>query len=406
MTAPRVAGKRRRGIKIALGVGGVLALGVFPNVREALGASTYMLVFLYFVFFWTVQATSWNIFSGYAGYLNFGQNAFYGIGVYTTALLVEHWGVPLLAVLPLAAATGFIASILAGLLVFRLRTLEGEIFALFTLALGLGLGLVVSNVGAIDGGQGIVLPDISYPEWLGSTNEMLYRVGLVLAVIAILVARYVQRSRMGYGLAAIRDDEHVARTLGVPTFRYKLAAFGIGGALAAASGALQAVLISFVTPASAFGPEVPMFVILMSFIGGRRHWMGPVIGAVLIFTLSDRLTNVGLAEANNLIIGILLIVVVVGLRSGIVDQLMVRWRAAAIAAAIPLVALVTLGRASDVIGLMLWAMLGALAILLVPQSVYVRYVRRGVVPAAEPAAGRGSPEERLEALAAKDGRHD
>ena len=97
---------------------------------------------------------------------------------------------------------------------------------------------------------------------------------------------------------------------------------------------------------------------------------------------------------------------VVGLRSGIVDQLMVRWRAAAIAAAIPLVVLVTLGRASDVIGLMLWAMLGALAILLVPQSVYVRYVRRGVAPAAEPAAGRGSPEERLEAFAAKDGRHD
>jgi branched-chain amino acid transport system permease protein len=355
----------------ALVVIGVAALAVFPLVREAIGASTYMLVFLYFIFFWVTQATSWNIFSGYAGYLNFGQNAFYGIGVYCTALLIEHWETPLLVILPLAAVAGCVASVLAGLLVFRLRALEGEIFVLFTLALGLGLGLVASNVSAIDGGQGIVLPDVSYPEWLGSTNEMLYTLGLALAVVAVLTARTIQRSRMGYGLAGIRDDEPVARTLGVPVFRYKLTAFGIGGALSATSGALQAVLISFITPTAAFGPQVPMFVILMSFIGGRRRWAGPVVGALLISTLSDRLTSVGLTEASNLVIGVLLIAVVVGLRSGIVDRLVERWRVAVVAAAVVVVALVAMGRVG-VIGLLLGAMLGALAPLLLPTSLIHR----------------------------------
>ena len=408
MTATSVAAApvRRRGIRpsFALGVVAIAALVLFPVVREALGASTYLLVYLYFVFFWVTQATSWNIFSGYGGYLNFGQNAFYGIGVYATALLVEHQGTPLLVILPVAAVAGFLASVLAGLLVFRLRTLEGEIFALFTLALGLGLGLVASNVNAIDGGRGIVLPDVSYPAWLGSTNEMLYFLGLLLAVISIVVAYVIQRSRIGYGLAAIRDDEPVAETLGVPAFRYKLTAFGIGGALAAASGALQAVLISFITPAAAFGPEVPMFVILMSFIGGRRRWMGPVIGAILIYTLSDRLTSVGLAEANNMIVGALLVLVVVSLRSGMVDQLVARPVPALIAAAVPVTVMVITGHYSDVIALLLAAMLGALALLLVPDKAYARLRSRrtGAARALEPDAGRGEPLPRVEASSETD----
>ena len=384
----------------------VASLAVFPAVRESLGASTYLLVFLYFAFFWVTQATSWNIFSGYAGYLNFGQNAFYGIGVYSTGLLVQHWDLPLLLILPLAALAGFVASVLAGLLVFRLRALEGEIFALFTLALGLGLGLVASNVKAIDGGQGIVLPDVSYPSWLGSVNEMLYTLGLALAVISVLIAWAIGRSRMGYGLAGIRDDEHVAQTLGVPTFRYKLIAFGIGGALAAASGALQAVLISFITPAAAFGPQVPMFVILMSFIGGRRRWMGPVIGAVLISTLSDRLTNVGMAEASNLIIGALLVLVVVSLRSGIVDQLIARRLPALVAAVLSVVTMVATG-SSDVIGLFLAGMLGALVVLLLPANVYGRLSsRRRAAVQLRIGAGvvdRAGDESRAADIAAKDG---
>lgn len=394
-----------RGIRTVLVAAGLVALGIFPFVREDIGASSYMLVFLYFIFFWVTQATSWNIFSGYAGYLNFGQNAFYGIGVYCTALLIEHRDTALLIVLPLAAVAGAVASILAGLLVFRLRSLEGEIFALFTLALGLGLGLVASNVSAIDGGQGIVLPDVSYPEWLGSTNEMLYTLAFVLAVVAVVAARVIQRSRMGYGLAGIRDDERVARTLGVPVFRYKITAFAIGGALAAASGALQAVLISFITPTAAFGPQVPMFVILMSFIGGRRHWAGPVAGAVLISTLSDRLTSVGLTEASNLVIGALLIAVVVGLRSGIVDRLVTRWRVALAAAAVVVVVLVALGRAG-VIGLLLGAMLGGLVPLLVPEAIYTRYAtrrRRTSDTPDEGAAGQGSGDRTSHALITKGG---
>ncbi len=301
-----------------------VALLLLPTVQGITGFPLYNLIFLYLVFFWITQATSWNILSGYSGYFSFGQAAFYGGGMYTTTILGSRYDWDLLPTLPVAALVGAGIAFLTGLLVFRLRKLSGEIFALFTLAVALGIGALVQNWRVLDGGRGIVLGQLDYPDLLGDTTEMLYYLGLTLAVIALLAAYVVQRSRFGAGLFAIRDDEKVAEAIGVPTFRYKMLIFTVSGALAAASGGLHAVQVGFISTDVGFGLRVAVFVILMSVVGGRRHWFGPLLGAVLIQTVTDRMAGAGYAEANQIVLAAVLIAATLFLRGGISARLVER----------------------------------------------------------------------------------
>lgn len=308
----------------ALWVGAFLLMLALPRLQVAFGFPLYNLIFLYLVFFWVTQATSWNILSGYSGYFSFGQGAFYGAGMYTTTILASRHDWSLLPTLPAAALVGGAIAALTGLLVFRLRKLSGEIFALFTLAVALGLGALVNNWGAIDGGRGLLIGRPSYPEWLGDTTQMLYHLGLVLAFIALLTAYVIQHSRFGAGLFAIRDDERVAEAIGVPAFRSKMLVFTLSGMLAAASGGLHAVQVGFIAPTSTFTLRIPVFVILMSVVGGRRHWFGPLLGAVLIHTVTDRMAGAGHAEANQIVLATVLIAATLFLRGGISSRLVER----------------------------------------------------------------------------------
>lgn len=314
----------RRAVTPLLWAAVVVSLFAVPTLQEAYDFPLYNLIFLYFLFFWVTQATSWNVFSGYSGYFSFGQGAFYGAGLYVTANLAGRQGFSLLPALPIAGLVGGLIAVLTGLVVFRLRRLSGEIFALFTLAVALGFGGLANNLSIIDGGRGIPLGSVDFPDWLGSTTAMLYYLGLVLAVASVVLAAAIQRSRLGFGLFAIRDDERVAEAIGVPTFRYKVGIFALTGAIASVSGALHAVQVNFISPGTAFGIEVPLFVILMSVVGGRRHWAGPVLGAVLIYTVSDRLTGAGLAELSQILLAVVLIAATLFLRAGIVTRLLER----------------------------------------------------------------------------------
>lgn len=309
---------------IAIWLGVYVAMLFVPTLQGQFGFPLYNLIFLYLIFFWITQATSWNILSGYSGYFSFGQSAFYGGGMYTTAILGSRYGWDLLPTLPAAAIVGGLIAALTGLLVFRLRKLSGEIFALFTLAVALGIGALVNNWGALDGGRGIVLGRIDYPGFLGDTTQMLYYLGLTLALVAVLVAYTIQHTRFGAGLFAIHDDEKVAEAVGVPTFRYKMLVFTISGMLAATSGALHAVQVGFISPEVGFGLRIPVFVILMSVVGGRRHWFGPALGAVLIYTVTDRMAGAGYSEANQIVLAAVLIAATLFLRGGISSRLMER----------------------------------------------------------------------------------
>ena len=308
---------------------GFLALGValyfFPLLKDPLDYPNFLLIFMYLGFFWIAQATSWNILTGYSGYFSFGQGAFYGIGVYATAALSTRYGFNYIVSLPIAGFCAMALGLVIGLVVFRLRQLEGELFALLTLAVAFVVASVVSNTDFIDGGQGLRIGRVEYPDFLGNFPEMMYRLGLMVALFSVFVAYVIYHSRLGRGLFAIRDDESVAEGLGVPTFRYKMIAFAISTFLAGFSGGLHAVQLGYVEVAGVFNLTVPLFVILMSILGGRRFWVGPIIGAMVIHTLNDAFSNTDIQFINEVVIGGLLIVMILFVPEGIYDRLRHRW---------------------------------------------------------------------------------
>lgn len=352
-----------------------LVMLLMPSLQRMFGFALYNLIFLYLVFFWVTQATSWNIFSGYSGYFSFGQAAFYGSGMYATAILVTRHDWDLLPTLPVAALVGGVIAAAMGVLTFRMRKLSGEIFALFTLAMSLGLGALANNWMAIDGGRGISLGTVNYPDVLGSVTEMLYYLGLLVALSAVLAAYAIQHSRFGAGLFAIRDDEKVAEAIGVPTFRYKLALFAVTGTISGLSGGLHAVQVNFISPQSAYGLRVPIFVILMSVVGGRRHWSGPVIGAVLIYTITDRLVGAGHAELNQVMLAVVLIAATLFLRGGITQRLMQNPRPTVIVFGLVFLGAMVLGGQSAITSGAI-AMIVAMVMLFIPD----RYLHRRKPP--------------------------
>lgn len=338
----------------------------FPNLQEALGWPVFYLLFAYTVFFWVAQASSWNLFTGFSGYFSFGQGAFYGVGVYAVGVLAVKQGWPFLPSLVAGAVLAALLGVFIGVVVFRLRRLRGEIFALMTLAVAFVMGAVARVSTTIDGGQGIPLSNIEVPESLGSFPVMTFRLGLIVAVLAVVCAQLVQNSRLGWGLFSIRDDEDVAETLGVPTFRFKMVALGISTFLAGLSGAVHALQISYVTIEEVFNIRVPLMVILMSILGGMRHWMGPVLGALVVHTLSDRLNSAGLQEVSDFIIGGLLILMIVVVKEGLYLRIHRRpWRALAGAAAGLLLAVV-IGATDSAVTMLVYVLVGGVLVAMVP----------------------------------------
>jgi branched-chain amino acid transport system permease protein len=216
---------------------------------------------------------------------------------------------------------------------------------------------------------------------------MLYYLGLTLATIAVLVAYLIQHSRFGAGLFAIHDDEKVAEAVGVPTFRYKMLVFVVSGMLAATAGALHAVQVGFISPAGTFGLRIPVFVILMSVVGGRRHWFGPLLGAVLIHTVTDRMAGAGYAEANQIVLAAVLIAATLFLRGGISARLVERPLPPVLTFVVTFGATFLLG--SPAITAAAWAIGAALIVLFIPDRFLPVKRRRGGTPSRGPHDGGG-----------------
>lgn len=356
---------RRTRVLIGFGVTALL-LAVIPPIVEATDAPGFYLTFLFTAFFWISQASSWNILTGYSGYFSFGQGAWFGIGVYVTGILASKQGWPFLAALPVAAVAALLFGLLLGVIVFRLRRLGGEIFALTTLAVAFVLAALARLFPVIDGGRGIFMTGVPLPEFLGDFRSSMYYMTMVVALLTVLAAFWIYESRIGWGLFAIRDDESVAHGLGVPTFRYKMFALGTNAFFSGLMGGVWSVQIGFVTVEDVFNIRVPLFVILMAVLGGLKHWMGPVVGAVIIFTLTDRLNSAGLEDVNQVIIGALLIVLVLAVREGIYLRLRLRWKLAVPLFAVVMVGLPVAGFTDSLVWAFSYASLAALVIALWP----------------------------------------
>jgi branched-chain amino acid transport system permease protein len=313
----------RPGGRVALGLA---AAGLGLGGLAVAGLPAFYESFLYLIFSWIALATSWAILSGYAGYFSFGHGAFFGAGMYTTATLTTALAMPFL---PTLLAAGGLAALLGagiGAVVFRVKRLRGELFALLTLAITFVLATIVLNT-RIDGGPGVYLSAVPMPGPLASPTGTLYLLGLALALVTVGAAWAIAHSRLGLGLYAIHDDEDVAEVEGVPTFRYKLAAFALSAGIAGVAGGIHAMYVSYVTVGETFSITVPLYVVLMSVLGGARHWLGPAVGATLIGASLFLFTGGQQAILGRAVVALALILVILVLPEGVVPALLRRWRA-------------------------------------------------------------------------------
>ncbi|MBB3177142.1 ABC transporter permease subunit [Variovorax sp. Sphag1AA] len=313
-TTPRAAGRFTKRTPLA-----ILAAGVALAFIPQLGLPAFYDSLLYLVLHWVVLATSWNILSGYSGYFSFGHGAFFGTGIYTSANLMARYDWPFLWTLPVAALMAALVGVALGAIVFRVKGVRGELFALLTLAITLVIGTIVVNT-PLDGGSGVPLSGVPVPKIGPTQSSTFYLLALAAAVVTLLIAWGIQVSKFGAGLFAIHDDEDAAEVMGVPTYRYKLYALAISCALAGVAGGIHALFLSYVTAGEVFTITVPLTVVLMSVLGGTRHWAGPAIGAVVITGLLYSFTAADHAVAGKALIGVILIAAILFMPEGILER--------------------------------------------------------------------------------------
>ena len=294
-------------------IGALIAL-VAAATLPAFLKIEYYYVLGFTVLQFIIMATAWNILGGFAGYVNFGSGAFFAVGAYTAVALYKAFSLPLgLQILAGAAMAGLLG-LGVGLLTLRLR---GIFFSIATIAITIILETVVLNWAYVGGAKGLPILRPTEVPLFGNYMQWLFFVMAIITVIAIGVARYIQTSWIGRGLRAIRDNEGAAECSGVPTLKLKLLAATISGALMGAAGAPYALLGSFIEPGSAFSLNHAVNALAMPIIGGTAHWLGPVIGAVLLGSVQQIVTVTISSEMNVLVVGVVLVLFVVVAPEGI-----------------------------------------------------------------------------------------
>jgi branched-chain amino acid transport system permease protein len=266
------------------------------------------------VLMFVALAQAWNIIGGFTGYACFGQVAFFGIGGYTTAVLMEHANWSFWWALPVSAAG---CAMFAGLIGLPLLRLRGHYFAIATLGVAEGMREVITNLGPLTGGgAGITVPTVAGrgTPWLG--NDGFYLLFLALAVLAVAVAVLISRSRFGYGLRAINQDEDAAAAAGVNTTRAKVAALSVSAAITALVGSAYAFQQITIYPQRLFDVDITVTMIVMVVIGGVGTVLGPLVGAVGLQFVSEYLRQ-AYPQEHILVLGAVIVLVVLLFPAGL-----------------------------------------------------------------------------------------
>jgi branched-chain amino acid transport system permease protein len=294
----------------------VVAAAAFALAR--LVDNNYVFFAGYVVLQFIVLATAWNILGGYCGYVNFGSAAFFALGAYTTVFFHKTYQLPVPLLVVIGGIVSGIVGFGMGYLTLRLR---GAFFAIATLALAVVLQTLIVNWDYVGGSRGAYVIRPQSLHVLGTDVPYIQYLALVmlgLAVVAVATARLVERSRLGFGFATIRDDELAAEASGVPTLRLKLIATTLSGALMGMAGAPFPYYIGYLEPSSAFGLAYAVNSIAMPMIGGTGTWIGPLVGAILLGTIQQVATVTISSAVNLLIVGVLLVAFVIIAPNGLV----------------------------------------------------------------------------------------
>jgi branched-chain amino acid transport system permease protein len=291
--------------KLLLSLAAVLLLGALPWFASAtviqFGIATLLLATL---------AQGWNIIGGYTGYASFGNSVFFGLGSYGTAIAMVQWQLPFGVGLAFGVLLSVLFALVMGLPVLRLR---GHYFAIATLALSQVMTAIVSNLEIAGRNTGLVLP-------LLNGDTLFYELSLAVLVLATLTLFWISRSRFGFGLIAIRENEDAAASMGINTTLYKVLAFALAGVFSALAGGIHAYWITFIDPVSAFDLSLNVKMIIMTVFGGPGSVLGPVIGAFVLSGISETLST-EVSSVASLFFGIVIVAAVVFMPRGLADLL-------------------------------------------------------------------------------------
>ena len=331
-----------------------LAAAILVLSLVVLESAYYQLV-LTQVLLWAVLSLAWNLLSGYAGYFSFGHAVFWGLGAYTVALAMLHFDLTPWVSIPLCAVVGAAAGALIGYPTFRLR---GHYFALAMLAYPLATLYVFQWLGY----QEVALPmkrESAFFYMQFADHRVYVVLALLLLVGALLISLWVENSRFGMSLMAIKQNEPAAEAAGIDTWRWKMLALMLSGAVAAVAGGLYGVVMLVVTPESVFGMLVSAQAIILALFGGVGSLWGPVIGAVVLVPLAEGL-NAELGDVlpgiQGVVYGVAIIAIILlapeGVYWRVLDRLSRRAAARAVApreaAAVPAPAFAPLPEAANV----------------------------------------------------------
>lgn len=261
----------------------VVAFGAVALVPLVL-RDAFLLDGLILILLWGAVSSAWNVAGGYAGQVSLGHAGFFGLGAYSAALLATRWNASPWVGLLVGMALATTAGLVIGYLSNRLR---GPYFVLATIAFSQILLIVASRWrGFTAGSEGIPVPFRPGFWTLGFVDKAVWvYLMLALAVLLYLAQRYLERSRLGYQLAAVREDEDAAQSLGVPARRLKVVAIAVSAALTALCGGFWAQYVGFVDPFYVFSVDLSVRFALGAIIGGLGTALGPFLGSLLVTTL-------------------------------------------------------------------------------------------------------------------------
>ncbi len=275
------------------------------------------------VLLWAGLAGAWNIAGGFAGQISLGHAAFFGLGAYTSTLLKLHFGLsPWLGML----CGGVLVTLMSGFIAFAATRLRGPYFSLVTLAFAAVVQIIAARwYGLTRGNEGLTIPfepGLGNFLFTGKIAWTLIIVGYVMAIYAISV--WIARTRFGFQLAGMREDEDAAQAIGVDTRRLKVATIAGSAFLTALGGTFYAQYIGFVDPGYVLSFDLSIKFALMCIIGGLGTPLGPILGAVMITALEMYLRakwGGGRSGLYLVIYGVLLIIIVRAMPSGLVRGL-------------------------------------------------------------------------------------
>jgi branched-chain amino acid transport system permease protein len=307
-----------------------LAVAALVFAGAVVVGNDYVFFAGYVILQYVVLSTAWNILGGYCGYVNFGSAAFFALGAYSTVAIYKLIGtndLPHIVPMPVLMLVGGVVSGVVGFgmgyLTLRLR---GAFFAIATLALAVVLQTLIVNWDFVGGSRGAYILRPEEVPLIGSYIKYLFLVMLLLAVAALVIARLIEHSRLGYGFATIRDDELAAEASGVPTLKLKLIATTISGALMGMAGAPFPYYIGYLQPSSTFGLDYAVNSIAMPLIGGTTSWVGPLIGTILLGSLQQIATVTISSAVNLLLVGVILVIFVIVAPNGVIGIVHTYWQ--------------------------------------------------------------------------------